>query len=370
MAVGIGGVAWHQYWIERRPGKDPAVNDSKPPYQIPSMAEIAAVPKNGRRVVSTFSGCGGSCLGFEMAGYEIAYASEFVEAAADVYRRNHPDVPLDTRDIREVDPTSILLKAGIQAGDVDVLEGSPPCASFSMAGKREADWGKTKAYSDTKQRTDDLFWEFARIVEGIKPKVFVAENVAGLTVGKARGYFKEIHSTLEGCGYRVAAKVLDAQWLGVPQRRRRLIFVGVRNDLDRDPVFPKPFPYRYSLGEVLPDPGVFDPSSPESFVGTAIEPAWERLRPGEGSSKYLNLIRSDRDAPSPTVTQAAGGRGTAGVTHPDQKRKFTIEELKIVCGFPADFELTGRYTQQWERLGRAVPPPMMRAVASELLEVI
>ena len=101
------------------------------------MAEIATIPDNGLRVVSTFSGCGGSCLGFKMAGYRVLWASEFIPAAAEVYRANHAGTILDTRDIRKIQPADILAATGLKVGELDVLEGSPPCASFSTAGKRE-----------------------------------------------------------------------------------------------------------------------------------------------------------------------------------------------------------------------------------------
>mgnify|MGYP001574675576 CR=1 FL=1 len=158
-----------------------------PPYRVPSMAEVAAVPSNGLRVVSTFSGCGGSCLGFEMAGFRIVFASEFVEAARATYALNHPGVPIDERDVRIVTPEDVLAKIEMGAGELDVLEGSPPCASFSTAGKREKGWGKEKAYSDTTQRADDLFFEYARLLKGMQPRMFVAENVSGLVKGKAKG---------------------------------------------------------------------------------------------------------------------------------------------------------------------------------------
>ena len=244
------------------------------PYRVPSMAEIAAVPDNGLRVVSTFSGCGGSCLGYRMAGYRVLWASEFIPAAAEVYRANHPTTPLDTRDIRKVQPAEILAATGLKVGEVDVVEGSPPCASFSTAGKREKHWGKAKPYSDTVQRVDDLFFEYIRLIEGLQPKVFVAENVSGLVKGVAKGYFLEILARLKACGYRVGVKVLDAQWLGVPQARQRTIFIGVREDLGKDPVFPKPLPYRHSLREALP-----------WVVRGKYGPAWKAS-----------------DAPSPTVS--------------------------------------------------------------------
>lgn len=419
------------------------VKTEKPPYRVPSMAEIAAVPWNGFTVISTFSGCGGSCLGYRMAGFRVVWASEFIPAAAEVYRANHPDTILDTRDIRTVQPSEILAAAGLKPGELDLMDGSPPCASFSTAGKREKGWGKSKAYSDTTQRTDDLFFEYIRLLDGLKPKVFVAENVSGLVKGVAKGYFLEILAKLKACGYRVICRVCDAQWLGVPQARQRTIFIGVREDLEQDPVHPKPLSYRYVLRDALPwatgiggigktgfsagklrsadEPaptimagggggmstyqfGVearlvggtgsacdqkgqpFDPDKPcPTVLGTkpnqftvdgldmsrfAIGKEWDRLRPGESSNRYFNLVRPHPDQPCPTICASHGHPGIASVTHPTEKRKLAIAELKRICAFPDDFVLTGTYSQQWERLGRAVPPVMMMYIATTIREQV
>jgi DNA (cytosine-5)-methyltransferase 1 len=429
------------------------VSEPKPPYRIPPMAEIAAVPWNLLTVASTFSGAGGSCLGFRMAGYRTVWANEFVPAAAETYRANAPDVVLNTTDIRTVTAAAIRAEAGLRPGqEVDVLEGSPPCASFSTAGKRSKGWGKVQPYSDVEQRVDDLFGEFVRLVGELRPRAFVAENVSGLTKGVAKGQFKAILAALAACGYAVEARLLDAQWLGVPQRRERVFFVGVRNDLGRRPAWPAPFPYRYTVADACPwigavcagrerlrnaaatpsetviankgkggprsrsqDPvtrhegagfvvdrvtlvrraaaGTYEPADAgtnclaepahtirthgrsESLIvegrplGPAVGKAWDALRPGENSAQYLNLVKAHPDAASPTVT-AKGGTGAASVAHPYERRKFTIAELKRICGFPDDFALTGTYAQQWERLGRAVPPPMMAAVARALVPVL
>jgi DNA (cytosine-5)-methyltransferase 1 len=240
--------------IEYAGGVTPASEQpGKPPYQVPSMAEITAVPWNGFTAASTFSGCGGSSLGYRMAGFRLAWASEFIPAAADTYRVNmSPGTILDTRDIREVTAADVLKALGMLPGELDLLDGSPPCASFSTAGKREKHWGEAKAYSDTTQRVDDLFFEFARLVDGIRPRVFVAENVSGLVKGVAKGYFKLVHKALRDCGYQVEARLLNAAWLGVPQARQRLIFIGVRDDLPAVPVFPKPLPYQYTVRDALP----------------------------------------------------------------------------------------------------------------------
>ena len=356
----------------------------KPPYLVPSMTEIDGVRgTNGLKVVSTFSGCGGACLGFEMAGYEIVYANEFVEAARETYAANHPNVHLDGRDIRTVKPEEILEITGLRKGELDVFEGSPPCASFSMAGARDKAWGKVKSYSDTKQRSDDLFFEFSRLLRGLQPKVFVAENVAGLVRGRARGYFKEILTELRSAGYVVSARVLDASWLGVPQARQRLVFVGVRRDLAAtygvEPIFPLPLAYQYSLTDAISLGGEVLTNDPEtghkiSLEGHAVGREWDKTPIGGSSDKYFQLVRPALNKPIGTITATGGQIGAASVAHPTQKRKFTLAEVRRLSSFPDDFVLTGTFQQRYERIGRSVPPFLYFAVAKtlrdELFEVL
>ena len=312
-----------------------------------------------------------------MAGFEIRAASEFVEAARDTYRLNHDGVPISPADIREINGKHLLALAGLD--EVDLLEGSPPCAAFSTSGKREDGWGNVSNYSDTAQRSDDLFFEFARILNDIQPKVFVAENVKGLTVGTAIGYFKEILRRLRSCGYRVEARIVDASRCGVPQKRERLIFVGVREDLGLAPVFPAPLPtrptVRDALGEYLSIPahvGRFDPETGEDldFTRYAIGREYKNLRLGVVSRKYLNLVRVSPVKPCLTITATAGVVGAASVTHPFEPRKFNLRELRALCSFPADFELTGTYRERAERIGRSVPPLMMKRVGETIRDEI
>lgn len=368
----------------------------RPPYRVPTMDRIRRISKNGYTAASLFSGCGGSTLGYVLAGFSVRYASEFIPAARDTYAANFPATYLDGRDVRDVLPGEILRACGVKEGELDVLDGSPPCASFSTSGKREDGWGSVKPYSDAHQRTDDLFHEYARLVAGVRPRVFVAENVSGLVIGAARGMFLEFLHALKTCGYRVEARLLDAQWLGVPQVRRRLIFVGVREDVllpDGTPVqpaHPRPLPYRYALRDAIPfcrprEPGETfpedaDPRAPlplpwedldaVSIAKYAIGDAWDETEVGKNSERFFNLAKPDPDLPCPTVTATAGSMSAAGVAHPLAKRKFTLGELKRVCAFPDDFVLTGTYDQAWERCGRAVPPIMMAHIAAAVRDRI
>lgn len=386
---------------------------SKPAYQVPSMRDIVALPWNGFTAASTFSGCGGSSLGYRMAGYRVLWANEFVPAARECYRANAaPHTIVDPRDIRTIEPQQVLDAIKLQPGALDLWDGSPPCASYSAAGKRSALWGQVKKYSDTAQRTDDLFPHYARLLKGIQPKTFVCENVAGMARGVAKGVLIEVLAALRDCGYRVRAKLLDASWLGVPQARVRLIICGVRNDLGLEPVHPQPLPHQFTIRDALPhlkritadrvssktgagagtvvdiptdrpiqtitacgigaDVSYDWKVEPEADISRfAIGREWDRMaRPGTQSTRYFQLQRPALDAPCPTVTATGGISGAAGVVHPTERRKFSIAELKRLCAFPDDFVLTGSYRQQWERLGRAVPPVAMMHIAATIRDQV
>ena len=342
----------------------------KPAYSVPSMKQISEIEgTNGFNTVSLFAGCGGSCLGFKMAGFKPLYASEFIPEAQNTYEINNPNVFLDRRDIRQVSASDI--REAIGTDSVDVLEGSPPCSSFSQAGKKSDGWGANKLYSDgVKQRTDDLFFEFSRILNDLQPKVFVAENVRGLIQGDSKGYFKIILRSLIQCGYEVEARLLDASLLGVPQARNRIIFIGVRNDLAMRPVFPEPFAYRYSINDVLTDnPSMTDPETSQhiGFENKAIYPYWLKLKKGTNpKNTFYSLVKPSPSRPVPTLTATGGNVGAASVTHHLYPRKYNLQEVRLLSGFPDDFKLSGSFQQRYERIGRAVPPLMMKAIAETI----
>lgn len=351
----------------------------KPPYKVPSMKEIEEIPWNGYNVVSTFSGGGGSCLGYRMAGYHVLWANEFVEEAQRTYRANHPGTILDTRDIRQVTPESILDAIGMKPGEIDLFDGSPPCCAFSTAGKREKGWNQKRSYSDGKsQQIENLFFEYTRLLKGLQPKTFVAENVSGLVKGTAIGYFKEFIREMKSCGYRVKAQLLNAKWLGVPQSRERLIFQGVREDIGIEPIFPKPEKFAYTIRDALEEVKI-DEVERQMLLDSAKKYAWGKIASkmpinpvktvngqditGHG---YFNLSRDPMDGTSGTLCQSHGGLSVCGTIHPEECRKYMINELKRLTSIPDDFILTGDYSQKYERLARMVPPIMMKHIAETI----
>lgn len=450
--------------------------ETAPPLIRPTMREIAALRRNGLKAVGSFSGAGGSSLGLKWAGWEILAAVEFIPEAATTYRANFPEVQLFQKDIRELKIGEVLDAIGMVSGELDMFEGSPPCASFSAAGAGEKSRERTcpdcggsgtpvvelgeevpedappcetcdgrgllvpgmKKYSDAAQRTDDLFFEWVRLLEGMMPRALIAENVPGMIRGSGTEYAHRVTQLLGKLGYRVFAKVLLASNYGTPQNRRRLIFVGFREDVaaryvERTgralwewpaPTTPVPHTVRQALATVDPS----DPDhSPEFIAESSMEPyavgrTWHALkergarRAGHGdrnaippledhcgrcgklldehdvtkrdnknrvlaatcadgekaviTKDYFTFYLGEMDKPSYVLTATGSEPGAASVTHPEECRKYTPAEAKALCGFPPDFVLTGTRQQRYERMGRAVPPPLYevlgRAIAARL----
>lgn len=330
--------------------------------------------------VSLFAGVGGGCMGIKLAGGNVLAINEFIPEAQRVYAKNFPKVDIWPEDIRELTGKEILRRINMNSGELDLLAGSPPCSAFSPAGLREKGWGKEKKYSDTKQRVDDLFYEFARIVKEVQPKVFVAENVKGLTMGAANdllgseqlGLFGEhedtIFHTLAECGYKVRYKVLNSLDFGVPQNRERLIIVGVRNDIDFTYKFPTPTHREYTtLEEAFEglEQGIEDILEAD-ISRFAVGEESKKLSPGGKSEKYFSLVKQSPDRYSDCLTQTAGVLSAASIVHWDD-RKFTAKEATRIMGFPDDIYLGDTYPNKIERLGRAITPVLYQKICENFL---
>lgn len=310
-------------------------------------------------VVSTFAGAGGSTLGYSMAGYREIMAVEWEDHAAQCYRRNFPHVDLFHGDIAKLDTARL----GLAPGELDVLDGSPPCQGFSRNGRR-----------DIKDPRNQLFREFTRLLHDWQPKVFVMENVAAMAQGGMRPIFLEILKTLRREGYAVSARVVDASLLGVPQKRKRMIFIGVRRDLGIEPPFPTPQQKVYSVRDAI-----FD--IPDSELGEYIRPKgrYEKLSAlipqGSQMDKLLvkhgkkgtsfSLKRLHQDLPSKTLVKTSNT--SAGLLHPTKNRFISTREATRLQSFPDEYDWgDSNYQQIIARLGNSVPPLMMRAIAESI----
>ena len=169
-------------------------------------------------------------MGYKLAGCNVLGCCELDPAMIKVYRENHHPKYSYCCDVRDL--TSQELPE--ELFDLDILDGSPPCSVFSIAGKRDQGWGVEKQFREGQklQRLDDLFFAFIEVANKLRPKVIVAENVAGLIQGKARGYVNEIIQAFAGAGYDVQIFLLNSATMGVPQERQRVFFIGRRRDLN------------------------------------------------------------------------------------------------------------------------------------------
>ena len=351
-------------------------------------------------VLSTFAGGGGSSTGYRLAGAKILAINEFVPEAQNTYRENYPDTLIIPGDIKKLSGKDFLEKVNLKPGELDLLDGSPPCSAFSMAGSvshgkgnTHADaFGKKKKYSDIEgvENVEDLFFEFLRVAEEIKPKVIIGENVEGLTMGEAKEYFHKIQNTFEDIGYLVVADVLNSSYYGVPQARKRTFFIAVREDVAEKvginfmtmyQLYPEKNDEQTLLGEAINDVVnedqeeinlLLEKLGPQTAVGKTLikmpkDP--DKVLTGmdyHDKGHHFNLKRCSLRKPSPTITAMGNFPGVAGTCHPLEDRKFTIKELKRIMSLPEDFKLTGQHKQQSERIGRMVPPLMMKALAESV----
>jgi DNA (cytosine-5)-methyltransferase 1 len=190
----------------------------------------ALFTKDKGKVFSCFACGGGSTMGYKLAGYDVLGCNEIDPKMMDVYRKNHNPKyaflePIQAFKEREDLPEELF--------NLDILDGSPPCSSFSISGNREKDWGKEKKFREgqAEQVLDTLFFDFIDLAKRLQPKVVVAENVKGLLLGEAKRYVRKIYQEFDMAGYYVQHWLLDASKMGVPQRRERVFFIALRKDL-------------------------------------------------------------------------------------------------------------------------------------------
>ena len=374
------------------------------PYTLDDVRKKSSQKKFS--VVTTFAGGGGSSTGYRLSGGDVLLANEFSDEAVKTYRENYPETPVDTLDIRKITGrggkdyvVDWLNGYGVTEGEFDILDGSPPCHTFSQAGavrvgkfdEKQSERHVLK-FGKIQSRIGFLIHDFVYMVNCLQPRVFVIENVPNIE--KSDVFKHAVERLTRSRNYRLNWKVLTSSHYGVPQKRNRLFIVGVRpdiarkvgikSDLDVLDIYPEESSYEPTIREALDDleinrrqrnwllqemkrSSVYElvkkiPKNPSKHLGvTDVLKDW---------NSNFNLRRQSFDLPSQTVTASGSGKSLGGLIHPSEDRKFTIKELKRLQGLPDDFVLTGTFDDQAERIGRMVPPLMTSALSHSIYEKV
>jgi DNA (cytosine-5)-methyltransferase 1 len=325
------------------------------PAHLEVMWQKAIAPRepNAPKVISTFAGGGGSLTGYMMAGFDDLLAVEWDDNAVETLRLNWPDLDIYHGDIAKLSVEEVLRRTGLQPGELDILDGSPPCQGFSTAGKRILD-----------DPRNQLFREYVRLLRGLRPKVFIMENVSGMVKGKMKLVFVEILKELKASGYKVSARLLNAMYFHVPQSRERMIFIGVRDDLGIEPSHPKaeskPIAVRAATENLLQndterDYLLLQGEKQKAYID------WENMGEG-GNGRFGDHYRIDRNKPARSLLKSAANVGARSTMHWSEKRRMTTPEYKRCASFPDNYIFT-----DWKngvfRIGNSVPPLFMEAIA-------
>lgn len=328
----------------------------------------AVFTKDKGTVFSCFACGGGSTMGYKLAGFDVIGCNEIDPKMNACYVANHNPKfnylePIQTFKLRDDLPKELY--------NLDILDGSPPCSSFSMAGSREDGWGKEKKFREgqTKQVLDTLFFDFIDLAKKLQPKVVIAENVKGLMQGEARLYVIRIHKEFEAAGYYVQHFILDASTMGVPQKRERVFFIALRKDL---------------AGPFLKAVDMFNtqPSLVLEFTLQTI-PFREIMNTGPGHSNgllkrlwpitevgknppgdsFFSYKKCDPNQPTPTLN-GGGKQVTLTLMHPTIERYLNNEEIILAQSFPTDYNFINQ--RPGYVCSMSVPPLMTARIANEV----
>lgn len=316
-----------------------------------NLTDLDAVPKNGLTVFSCFHCGGGSTMGYKLAGFNVLGGVEIDPKMMEVYRTNHNPKHSYLMGVQEFKniPDDKLPE---ELFNLDILDGSPPCSSFSMAGSREKAWGKKKKFREgqAEQVLDDLFFDFIAIAKKLKPKVVVAENVKGLISGNARGYVKQIFVGFKEAGYDCQLFLLNASAMGVPQRRERTVFIA--NRIDKKIVFDSMFNEQIR--------GISTRGAGRKLTGKSLA-MWHQLKPGQGCG-IVNGFNTQKKIhkDEPTFTLAASIRHW----HHTEPRQLSDLEILELQSFPDDYHFGNNNIGYL--CGMSVPPFMMQRIANQI----
>ena len=369
--------------------------------------------------ITFFAGGGGSSCGYKLAGGDCLFMSELQQVAVDDYLANFPETPHHScADIRDVTGKQIMEMTGLKVGELDILDGSPPCPPFSMSGTKQKGCGQEKTAYGTKQKNiEDLTWEQIRIAKEMQPKVIVCENVKGLTMEYAREHLQRMVNDFEECGYTTVYKVLKGQFHGVPQKRERVFIVSVRNDVLDDiglpfmllenTIFPEPEETMSTIEDAIGDLKQNNENTVEAIelcdamkkgakykwlkrlpknpdrvvsVGDDVVGPWydkviaHRKKWGKSIPEKKHSFYQSRRVPwnqaSHTLSEQGLQTSLAVHLHPEEDRVFTTKESARIMTLPDDYIFTGTLNQNLARIGLMVAPICMYYLAKNIEENI
>ena len=323
--------------------------------------------------IELFAGAGGLALGIEKAGFETLGLIEFDKDASDTLKKNRPNWNVINDDIANISCLNLEEYFGLKKGELDLLSGGAPCQAFSYAGKRLG----------LEDARGTLFYHYAMFLEKLQPKMFLFENVRGLLTHDHGKTYSTMLNIFANAGYVIDKKVLNAWDYGVPQKRERLITIGIRKDLIAQTKFE--FPKEHNYKPVLRDVLLDCPDGPGVSYGEKKKKIFELVPPGgywrdidpEIAKDYMKscwnmeggrtgiLRRMSLDEPSLTVLTSPSQKQTERC-HPLEARPFTVRENARCQTFPDEWEFCGNVSSQYKQVGNAVPVNLAYDIAREI----
>ena len=313
-------------------------------------------------------------MGYKLAGCDVIAANDIDPVMKQNYELNFNPNYFFNCPIKDI----VNKKLPDELFNLDILDGSPPCSSFSMAGNRSEDWGKEKKFREGQsvQILDDLFFDFIALADRLKPKVIIAENVKGMVSGIAKGYVKEVSKRIQKAGYRVQLFLINSADCGVPQKRERVFFCCVRNDVSSAKLSLKPSAKWVSVKDAISDIKLsgkeFDYCKVDTIKRKKTFWLYRNTKPGNNfvdanfsitkKNGFWNHRRVHPNRPCPTICSGSVGL----LYHWRDLRKFSFRELARLGSFPDDYKPTSAAIGKY-MVGMSVPPKMTKVVAESII---
>mgnify|MGYP003440920722 CR=1 FL=1 len=321
----------------------------------------AGIEPNGCKVFGTFICGGGSTMGYKLAGFEHLGGVEIDQPIANVYQANHKPKYLYAEDLRLFNQRNDLPQ---ELYNLDILDGSPPCSSFSMAGNREKDWGKKKVFREgqSNQVLDDLVFVYIETIKKLQPKVALLENVKGLISGNAKAYVKKMKVEIERAGYQMQLFLLNAASMGVPQKRERVFFICQRNDLKLPKLVLEFNENAIVFGELKRH----KPKGSFKEIIESCKSFWEISKQGDALNKVhpKGSFFSKRKVSDLEVCNTLTAHCSEDFMHSTEKRCLNEDEFKLIGSYPIDYNF--KSNEPGYLIGMSVPPVMTAQIAHQI----